>query len=88
MLLRYQLTYGWRHFRKSDTSHAINRAINGFVWARKTTRHHFHHAIYNTLVGLRAFRGKARRAGRRALYEVLVLTHRTGLRGRGENTSR
>jgi hypothetical protein len=88
MLLRYQLTYGWRHFRKSDTSHAINRGINGWVYARKMARHHFHHAVYNTLVGSRALWGRTRRAGRRTLYEVLMFTHRVGLRGRGQTPSR
>ena len=28
MLLRFQLTYGWRHFRKTSASHAIGRGIN------------------------------------------------------------
>ena len=87
MLLRYQLTYGWRHFRKTAASHAIGRTINRIVWTKKLAKHHYHHAVYNTLVGLRAARGKARRFGRRALYEVLMLTHRLGLRGRGETPS-
>jgi glycosyltransferase involved in cell wall biosynthesis len=87
MLLRYQLTYGWRHFRKTAASHAIGRTISRIVWMKKLAKHHYHHAVYNTLVGLRAARGKARRFGRRALYEVLMLTHRLGLRGRGETPS-
>jgi len=81
MLLRYQLTYGWRHFRKSDTSHGINAAINQVVWTKKRIRHHYHHAVYNTLVGARALWGRTRRAGRRTVYEVLMFTHRAGLRG-------
>lgn len=87
MLLRYQLTYGWRHFRKTAASHAIGRTISRIVWMKKLTKHHYHHAVYNTLVGLRAARGRARRFGRRALYAVLMLTHRLGLRGRGETPS-
>ena len=87
MLLRYQLTYGWRHFRKTAASHAIGRTISRIVWTKKLAKHHYHHAVYNTLVGLRAARGRARRFGRRALYEVLMLTHRLGLRGRGETPS-
>jgi glycosyltransferase involved in cell wall biosynthesis len=87
MLLRYQLTYGWRHFRKSETSHGINRGINSVIWTKKITKHHYHHAVYNTLVGARAARGRLRRAARRALYEVLMLTRRLGLRGRGETPS-
>jgi glycosyltransferase involved in cell wall biosynthesis len=88
MLLQYQLTYGWRHFRKTGTSHAIGRGINRAVLVRKQTKHHYHHGVYNALMGLRAVRGRLRRIGRRALYEVLTLTHRMGLRGRGETPSR
>jgi hypothetical protein len=84
MLALYQLTYGWRHFRKTGTSHAIGRGINNVVWSKKMARHHYHHAVYNTLVGARAARGRLRRAARRALYEVLMLAHRLGLRGRRE----
>lgn len=87
MLLRYQLTYGWRHFRKTSASHAIGRTISRIVWTKKLAKHHFHHAVYHTLVGLRTARGKARRFLRRALYEALMLTHRLGLRGRGETPS-
>jgi hypothetical protein len=80
MLLRYQLTYGWRHFRKTETSHAMVRSVDQVIWAKKITKHHYHHAVYNTLVGGRALWGRCRRAGRRAVYEVLMLTHRLGLR--------
>jgi len=83
MLLRYQLTYGWRHVRKTAASHAIGRTISRIVWTKKLARHHFHHAVYNTLVGARAARGRIRRLARRALYGVLMLTHRLGLRGQG-----
>jgi glycosyltransferase involved in cell wall biosynthesis len=82
MLLRYQVTYGWRHFRKTRASHAIGRGINNVIWTRKMAKHHYHHAVYNTLVGARALWGRMRRAGRRGLYEMLMLTHRLGLRGR------
>jgi hypothetical protein len=87
MLLRYQLTYGWRHFRKTGASHALGRGLNNLEWAKKQTRHHYHHAVYNTLVGARVVRGKLRRAFRRALYECLTLLHRLGLRGRRETPS-
>jgi glycosyltransferase involved in cell wall biosynthesis len=86
MLLRYQLTYGWRHVRKTETSHAIGRGINGAIAAKKLTKHHFRHAIYNMLVGGRALWGRVRRTVRRGLYHVLVLMHRMGIRGkRGES---
>jgi hypothetical protein len=87
MLTRYQLTYGWRHFRKTGTSHALGRGVERVVWTKKRARHHYHHAVYNTLVGARVARGRLRRAGRRALYEALMLTHRLGLRGRGGDAS-
>jgi glycosyltransferase involved in cell wall biosynthesis len=82
MLLRYQLTYGWKHFRKTEASHAVGRGIDHVIWTKKITRHYWHHAVYNTLVGARAGWGRTRRIVRRAVYEVLTLTHRLGLRGR------
>ena len=84
MLLRYQLTYGWRHFRKTEASHAIGRGIDNAVWVKKITRHYWHHAVYNTLVGaVRPGDARGGWAGAR-VYEALMLTHRLGLRGRGE----
>jgi hypothetical protein len=88
MLLRYQATYGWRHLKKTEASHAVGRGINKAVWARKITKHHYHHGVYRVLTGARAVRGRARRLGRRAIYEVLVLAPRLGLRGRGESPLR
>src|SRR5262249_12257546 len=73
MILRYQLTYGWRHFRKTSTSHAIGRSIDHVVWTKKITKHHYHHAVYNTLIGARKLRGRLERIGRRAIYELLML---------------
>ena len=88
MLLRYQATYGWRHFRKTEASHAIGRGIDNVVWTKKITKHYWHHAVYNALVGARALWGRARRGGRRAVYEVLMATHRVGLRGRRKSETR
>jgi len=88
MLLRYQLTYGRRHFRKTRTSHAIGRGIDNSITGWKLAKHYWRHAVYETLVGARAAAGKARRGGRRALYHVLVWMHRLGLRGRGETSAR
>ena len=88
MLVRYQLTYGWKHFRKTEASHAMGRGIDNVIWTKKITKHYWHHAVYNTLVGVRAGWGRTRRFGRRALYEALVLTHRLGLRGRGKAETR
>jgi glycosyltransferase involved in cell wall biosynthesis len=88
MLLRYALTYGWKHFRKTETSHAVVRGYDNVIWTKKITKHYWHHAVYNLLIGSRAAWGKTRRFGRRAVYEVLMLTHRLGLRGRGKAPSR
>ena len=88
MLLRYQLTYGWRHFRKSETVHALNRGIDHGIRAWKLTKHYYRHAVYALLVGGRTAWGRTRRATRRGVHHTLVLTHRVGLRGRGETPSR
>jgi glycosyltransferase involved in cell wall biosynthesis len=88
MLLRYSLTYGWKHFRKTEASHAVGRGIDNVIWTKKIIKHYWHHAIYNLLVGGRAAWGRTRRFGRRAVYEVLMLTHRLGLRGRGKAPTR
>jgi glycosyltransferase involved in cell wall biosynthesis len=83
MLAQYQLTYGWRHFRKTESAHAIGRGIDNAIWVKKITKHYWHHAVYATLVGSRVAWGRVRRLGRRGLYEALMLTHRLGLRGGG-----
>ena len=82
MLLRYQVTYGWRHFRKTEASHAVGRGIDNVIWMKKITRHYYHRAVYETLVGGRAAWGRVRRGYRRLVYEAAVLSHRLGLRGR------
>jgi hypothetical protein len=48
---------------------------------KKITKHYWHHAVYAALVGSRVAWGRARRLGRRGLYEALMLTHRAGVRG-------
>jgi hypothetical protein len=88
MLLRYALTYGWKHFRKTEASHAVGRGIDNVIWTKKITKHYWHHAVYSLLVGSRIAWGRTRRFGRRAVYEVLMLTHRLGWRGRGKAPSR
>ena len=81
MLLQYQTTYGWRHWRKTSASHAYGRAIGQLILLKKRLKHHYHHAVYETLIGGRRLWGRARRGARRGLYHVLVLGHRLGLRG-------
>jgi glycosyltransferase involved in cell wall biosynthesis len=84
MIAQYLSTYGWRHFRKSETSHWFARAVSRTLFAKKLAKHYFLHGVYHVLVGSRLLWGRTRRVARRALYHVLVLTHRLGLRGRGE----
>jgi hypothetical protein len=55
--------------------------MENVVWSKKIVKHHYHHAVYETLVGARKLMGRLKRFGRRALYETLMLTHRLGLRG-------
>jgi hypothetical protein len=80
MLALYQATYGWKHFRKSETSHALARAVSRAIFAKKLAKHHYHHFVYNTLVAMHARWGRTRWFWRRSVYEVLMLTHRLGLR--------
>jgi glycosyltransferase involved in cell wall biosynthesis len=84
MLLRYQITYVWKGFRKTDVSHTVERTAGGVWWARKLVKHYCRHAVYNALVGGRVLWGRLRRAAKRVLYEALMLTHRLGIRGRGD----
>lgn len=81
MLFDYQISYGWRHLRKTETSHTIATAISRVEMTKKRIKHHYHHAVYATLVTARAWAGRGRRLGRRSVYHVLVLMHRIGLRG-------
>jgi hypothetical protein len=80
MLVRYELTYGWRHVRKTETSHRIGRGVDNAIWIKKIVKRTWHHTVYRTLVGSRMLWNRSRRLGRRLLYEVLMFTHRTGLR--------
>jgi glycosyltransferase involved in cell wall biosynthesis len=81
MLARYQLTTVWRYFRKTDASKSLGRGVDNVHWIKKVIKKGFHHAVYYTLVAWHQLKGKGRRLGRRTLYEFLMLTHRTGLRG-------
>lgn len=85
MILRYQVFYAWRHFRKTSTAHAIGRAFDRVLWAKKMARHHYHHAVYHTLVGTRTAWTRLVRFTRHTVYSGLMLTHRLGLR-RGKHT--
>src|SRR5688572_10606039 len=88
MLMLYQFRYGWRHLRKTETSHALGRAIDRVFWAKKMVKHYYHHAVYHTLVGGRVLWARTVRTVRRGIYHLLVFTHRIGLRGGGETPTR
>jgi hypothetical protein len=87
MIARYQVFYAWRTFRKSETSRAIDRALDGLQWLKKQVRHHYHHLVYHTLVGSRVAWARTIRFLRHAVYEGLMFAHRLGLphRRRGES---
>jgi hypothetical protein len=81
MLTRYELATAWRGFRKTDASKSLGRGVDNVHWIKKVIKKGFHHAVYYTAVAAHKLQGKMRRLGRRAVYEILMLTHRTGLRG-------
>ena len=56
MRARYQLTFGWRHARRSETSYVLGRAVDRVIDARKLAIHHVRHAVYHALVALHGLR--------------------------------
>jgi len=80
MIAEYVLASGWRSVRKTDTSKRIGRGVDRLHFVKKLVKKGFRHAVYYTLVGARTAIAKSRRATRKAVYQVLMLTHRTGLR--------
>jgi glycosyltransferase involved in cell wall biosynthesis len=81
MLVRYQVTSLWRFFRKTDVSKSLGRGVDNLHWVKKLVKKGFHHAVYHTMVGLHKLHGRTRRFRRRLVHDVLVWTHRAGLRG-------
>jgi hypothetical protein len=82
MIVTYVIASGWRATRKTDTSKRIGRGVDNVHFVKKVIKKGFHHAVYYTLVGARMLAGRSRRIGRKAVYEILMFTHRAGLRGR------
>jgi glycosyltransferase involved in cell wall biosynthesis len=80
MIAEYVLASGWRSIRKTETSKSIGRGVDNVHFVKKLVKKAFHHAVYYTLVGARMVVAKSRRATRKAVYEILMITHRTGLR--------
>ena len=80
MVASYVIASTWRASRKTETSKSIGRGVDNVHLVKKLVKKGFHHAVYYTLVGARKVAGKSRRASRKALYEILMFTHRAGLR--------
>ena len=78
----YVIASLWRATRKTDTSKSIGRGVDNLHFVKKLVKKGVRHAIYYTLVGARMAAAKVRRAARKVVYEVLMLTRRAGLRGR------
>jgi glycosyltransferase involved in cell wall biosynthesis len=80
MIATYVLASLWRAARKTDTSKSIGRGVDHVHFVKKVIRKGVHHAVYHTLVSARAVAGRSRRVSRKVVYQILMLTHRTGLR--------
>lgn len=80
MVLLYQLTYTWRHVKKTETSHRIGRGVDNAHWVKKVIKKAYHQSVYWTLVKSRRAWGLTRRYFRRAVYETLMTMH--AVRGR------
>jgi hypothetical protein len=80
MIATYVIASGWRATRKTETSKSLGRGVDNVHFVKKLVKKGFHHAVYYTLVGARIAAAKTRRATRKAVYEVLMFTHRVGLR--------
>ncbi len=81
MIATYIIASAWRATRKTEASKSIGRGVDNVHFVKKVIKKGIHHSVYFTLVGARAFAGRCRRIGRKIVYEILMFTHRTGLRG-------
>jgi glycosyltransferase involved in cell wall biosynthesis len=81
MIAAYIIASAWRAARKTEVSKSIGRGIDNLHFVKKVIKKGFNHAVYHTLVGARACAVCWRRVGRKIAYEILMFTHRTGLRG-------
>lgn len=80
MIAIYVIASTWRATRKTETSKRVGRGVDQVHFAKKLVKKAFHHAVYYTLVGGRKLVGKSQRARRKVVYEILMFTHRVGLR--------
>ena len=88
MIATYVIASAWRATRKTDTSKRIGRGVDNVHFVKKVIKKGLHHAIYYTLVGARTCAARSRRIGRKAVYEILMFAHRTGLRGPSNTRTR
>ena len=80
MVAEYVLASAWRSTRKTETSKSIGRGVDNLHFAKRLVKKAFRHAVYYALVGARKAAAGSRRATRKAVYQFLMFTHRTGLR--------
>lgn len=80
MIAEYVLASAWRSTRKTETSKSIGRGVDNLHFVKKLVKKAFHHGVYYTLIGARRLAARSRRVTRRAVYQFLMFTHRTGLR--------
>jgi len=80
MIAEYVIASGWRSIRKTETSKSIGRGVDNLHFVKKLVKKAVHYAVYYTLVGARTLAARSRRITRKAVYQFLMFTHRTGLR--------
>ena len=80
MLATYIVASGWRSTRKTDASKRIGRGVDNVHYVKKLIKKGVHHAVYYTLVGARTLIGRLHRLRKKVVYEILMFTHRVGLR--------
>ena len=61
MRAAYQLSYGWRHLRRSETSYVLGRGLDSLILARKRVKHAVLHGVYHALVAVHGLRARVRR---------------------------
>jgi glycosyltransferase involved in cell wall biosynthesis len=80
MIGTYVVASARRAIRKTETSKSLGRGVDNVHFIKKLVKKGLHHAVYYTLVGARMIAARTRRATRRAVYHILMFSHRAGLR--------
>ena len=71
-VLLYQLTYTWRHIRRSETSHRLENGAERLQAARKSARRGYRDALLWMRVAGRQTLGNARRRWRQTTHETAL----------------